>query len=89
MAKSGEGNWHISKTAGGKMSKTRPVFLRGEAVLVPAGNVVCCFSLRTGLLQYTYVHKASLAFLYLLSADKVNQPWETKNDRRCRCAEAE
>eukprot|EP01022_Parablepharisma_sp_SALTPOND_P028230 TRINITY_DN69_c0_g1_i1.p2 TRINITY_DN69_c0_g1~~TRINITY_DN69_c0_g1_i1.p2 ORF type:complete len:782 (-),score=67.87 TRINITY_DN69_c0_g1_i1:21733-24078(-) len=59
-----EGTWRISKPMGGRMSKTRPLFANdNETVWVPSGNLVCGFSLRTGLLQSSYTHKSTVLCL--------------------------
>ena len=68
-----EGTWRISKPIGGRMSKTRPLFsIDNETLWVPSGNLVCCFSVRTGLLQSSYAHKSAVLCLdYLESQQKV------------------
>ena len=54
------------------MSKTRPVFAKdNELILVPAGNLVCIFSVKTGILQSTYAHKSSVLCIQVFEPDKV------------------
>lgn len=53
------------------MSRTAPLFTDGEESLwIPYGNLVCSFSLRTGLLQFSYVHKSTVLCLNYLEGQR-------------------
>eukprot|EP00826_Nyctotherus_ovalis_P034213 TRINITY_DN2817_c0_g1_i1.p1 TRINITY_DN2817_c0_g1~~TRINITY_DN2817_c0_g1_i1.p1 ORF type:complete len:781 (+),score=177.13 TRINITY_DN2817_c0_g1_i1:111-2453(+) len=68
---SSEGTWRISKPTGGYMSRTPPLFTHTEEALwIPYGNLVCSFSLQTGLLQFSYVHKSTVLCLNYLEGQQ-------------------
>jgi len=68
-----EGVWRISKPHGGRISKARPLFsLDKENLWVPLGNLICCFSIKTGILVTSYSHKSAVISLDFMNSTSDN-----------------